>query len=60
MLFRNEYAFLSNMYSSNIKYDNIVYSSVENAYQAAKTDDISQRKTFENIAPVAAKKLGRL
>lgn len=45
--FRGKYAFLANSYSCSVKLDNIRYSSVEHAYQAAKTFDIRERKQIQ-------------
>lgn len=59
MMFRNEYNYLSNMYLTDIKVGNIIYPSVENAFQAMKCADVNDRSKFVNISPVEAKKLGR-
>lgn len=42
--FSGEYEFLSNFYPCRIVYNGITYPSVEHAYQAAKTNDITERK----------------
>lgn len=57
--FFGKYRYLSNFYLTPIKYDGVVYPSVENAYQAAKTLDLEQRKQFVNCSPGQAKRLGR-
>jgi ribA/ribD-fused uncharacterized protein len=57
--FFGKYRFLSNFYLTPIKYDGIIYPSVENAYQAAKTLDLEQRKQFVVCSPGQAKRLGR-
>lgn len=57
--FRGNKYFLSNFYECKIKYEGIEYPSVENAYQALKTNDIEKRKEFANIKPIEAKRLGR-
>ena len=57
--FRNNKYFLSNFYECKIKYEGIEYPSVENAYQASKTNDIEKKKEFTNIKPIEAKRLGR-
>lgn len=67
MIFRNEYAFLSNFYLTPIHYNNLTFPSVENAFQYAKLpEDIlttSLGKTyvdqFTTCTPNQAKKLGR-
>lgn len=56
--FRGEYRWLSNFYLCDIEYDNKIYSSVENAYQAAKTYTLNRYK-FLNCTPGQAKQLGR-
>jgi ribA/ribD-fused uncharacterized protein len=57
--FSGEYRFLSNFYPVAIVLDGEQYSSVEHAYQAAKTLDPLKRKRFLNISAPAAKRLGR-
>ena len=59
MRFRGEYDFLSNFYRCNIEYEGVIYSSVENAFQAAKTLDLEERKQFENCSAKEAKKRGK-
>ena len=54
------YEFLSNFYQSTIRFEGILYPTVEHAYQAAKTIDNKLRKIIRNAAtPLEAKKLGR-
>lgn len=58
--FRGEYEFLSNSYSCNIELDGEIYSSVEHAFQAAKTSDPTQRFNIRNtLGSADAKTLGR-
>lgn len=57
--FRGQYKVLSNFYTCNIKYYELSYSSVENAYQASKTNLESIRRAFMYIPPEEAKRLGR-
>lgn len=58
--FDNEFAFLSNFYSSPIVYEGIEYPTVEHAFQAAKTFDFDQRKLIAAAdTPGRAKRLGR-
>lgn len=59
MVFRNEYAFLSNMYMCNVEYNGVIYPSVENAFQAAKCVSGEDKKIFRTCTPVQAKHLGR-
>lgn len=56
--FRDEYSFLSNFYPSIVEFEGHVYPTVENAYQAAKCENINDRKQFLNIKPGHAKRLG--
>lgn len=48
--FDGDYKFLSNFYPVEVMYENIVYPSVEHAYQAAKTDDLETRLRIRNLA----------
>lgn len=58
--FNNEFAFLSNFYSSPIVYEGIEYPTVEHAFQAAKTFDFETRvKIAAAATPGQAKRLGR-
>jgi ribA/ribD-fused uncharacterized protein len=58
--FRGEYRFLSNFYPANVVLDGLTYSSVEHAYQAAKTLDEHYRARIRHTAtPGDAKRLGR-
>lgn len=59
--FFNEYYFLSNFYPSIIDYDGMEYPTVEHAYQAAKTDDPTQREMIKSLVrPGDAKKAGKI
>lgn len=42
-----------------MEYEGIVYPSVENAFQAAKTLNNAERLQFTNVKPGIAKRLGR-
>ncbi len=57
--FRNEYGFLSNMYSVNVEWDGRTYRNSEAAFQSAKTLDPGERDAFCGLTGVAAKRLGR-
>lgn len=59
MYFRNEYKFLSNFQYAEVIYNGIIFPTVENAFQAAKTLDKTEQLRFKTIAPNEAKKLGR-
>ena len=52
MKFRDEYDFLSNMYTCEIqdpRFSDLIYDNVEAAFQASKTLDYDYRKTFTNM-----------
>jgi hypothetical protein len=58
--FQGEYRFLSNFYPCNIIYEGVVYSSVEHAYQAAKTTNEDLKKQIARMrTPSAAKQAGK-
>ncbi len=57
--FRGEFSWLSNFYPVQIEYDEIVYPSVENAYQAGKLINKKDREMFIDITPGKAKRLWR-
>lgn len=57
--FAGIYEFLSNFYPAPVTLDGVVYPTVENAFQAAKTGDMELRKQFAQCSPGYAKKLGR-
>lgn len=57
--FSGEFRFLSNFYPSPIKLQNIVYPTVENAYQAMKSEDIEVRKHVATLSAGQAKRFGK-
>lgn len=57
--FTDDYFFLSNFSFSPITYEGIKYNSVEAAFQATKTLDINERKSFSKLSPSQAKAKGR-
>ena len=58
--FEGQYAFLSNYYNSPIVYESIEYPTVEHAFQAAKTLDMTKRYEISRLeTPGAAKRAGR-
>lgn len=58
--FFGEYRFLSNFYISPISHDGIRFSSVEHAYQAAKTLDFGKRWEMSQIdQPGEVKRVGK-
>lgn len=58
--FRGKHAFLSNFYPCKIPVGNIVFPSVEHAYQALKSDDLKVRARIAKMkTPQEAKKAGR-
>ena len=59
--FEGEFEFLSNFFPIVIEYEGITYTSVEHAYQAAKTLDEDIRLSVASlISPGSAKKMGRV
>jgi len=57
--FRRQYQFLSNFYPCRIIIEDLVFISVEAAFQATKCRNFGDRWIFEGIAGADAKKLGR-
>jgi len=57
--FRGEYRFLSNFHYSLVEYKGILYSTLEGAFQAAKTPFPQERVQFETMRPDRAKQKGR-
>ena len=59
--FKGKHAFLSNFYLIEIQFDGIIYNSVEHAYQASKTIDLSSRLMISKLeTPGRAKRMGQL
>jgi len=52
--------YLSNYHicTNDVEFEGVLYPSSENAYQAAKTEDLELRKQFLNISPKESKQLG--
>lgn len=58
--FTGQFSFLSNFHFSPVQYDDVTYSTVEHAYQAAKTQDKNERSVIAAApTPGKAKRLGR-
>jgi predicted NAD-dependent protein-ADP-ribosyltransferase YbiA (DUF1768 family) len=57
--FRGDYRFLSNFYPVSITFEGQTFPSVECAYQAAKTTDMSLRAPFMSMTSTKAKRHGR-
>lgn len=59
--FIDDLRYLSNFWEleNGIVFENMMYRSVENAFQAAKTLDRNERRAFQLITPAQAKKAGR-
>lgn len=58
--FRGPHRFLSNFWYVNVMMYDLVYPTVEHAYQAAKTTNPEERERIRNAqGPAAAKRLGR-
>ncbi len=59
--FYGPHSWLSNFYPSEIRYNDLVFPTIEHAFQAAKTlDPISQRLIQKALRPKEAKRLGRM
>ena len=58
--FSGEWAFLSNFYPSPLDWRGLLFPTVENAFQAAKTNDPDALRSFTEITPDKAAELGRL
>ena len=57
--FRDNNAFLSNMFDSPIVLDGVSYKNAEAAFQAGKLEDPALRAQFSELSGADAKKLGR-
>lgn len=57
--FFGEYRWLSNFWPASVHLRELTFSSVEAAYQAAKTRDVAIQKKFCGLSPVEAKRFGR-
>lgn len=58
--FTGEYRFLSNFFPTEVTYQGDIYNSVEQAYQASKTNDLGERARIRGEkSPGKAKRLGR-
>lgn len=58
--FDGEFEWLSNFYPTLVDYEGVEYPTVEHAFQAAKTDDVSERETIGLAkSPGRAKRMGR-
>ena len=57
--FSGEHRWLSNFYESPLSVMGIPFLNSEAAYQACKTTDLQERKTFSSLTAGASKRLGR-
>lgn len=57
--FTGQWAFLSNLYPSPVEWNNFLFPCVENAFQAAKTDDSEQWRHLAQLPPDEAAVFGR-
>ena len=58
--FKDEYDFLSNFAPCEVVYENVIYPTVEHAYQAAKSLDLKQRDIIRQLTyPGQAKRYGK-
>lgn len=53
------YGYMSNFYPSPVSFDGLHFPTIENAFQAAKTTDLSERIKFTEVGPSQAKQFGR-
>ncbi len=59
-VFSGEYRFLSNFWPALVMLDGMAFPTVEHAYQAAKTNDMIERRRISALAtPGQAKRAGR-
>jgi ribA/ribD-fused uncharacterized protein len=58
--FHGDWGFLSNFYPCSVTLDGVVYESVEHAYQAAKTLNLTEREKFlyAGVTAGRAKRMG--
>lgn len=56
--FFGEYRFLSNFWDAPVYYERLWYPRIENAYQAAKTKQISEREAFVTLSAKDVKRAG--
>lgn len=57
--FKDEHRFLSNFWTAQVFFEGHSYPSVEHAYQAAKTNNLDQRRVIrEQVMAAHAKRLG--
>ena len=59
MVFRNEYAFLSNMFPSTITLNGLTFSCAESAFQAYKCAELDDVLRLQTMNGVNAKSFGR-
>ncbi len=57
--FSGKNRWLSNFWPAEVELDGMLYSSVEHAYQAAKTLNMEDRALFQGITAGVAKRLGK-
>lgn len=57
--FFGTYRWLSNFHLCEVQFEEVIYPSSENAYQAAKSASKVLREQFKDITPIEAKKLGK-
>jgi ribA/ribD-fused uncharacterized protein len=57
--FTGNFEFLSNFWPSTVEFEGMSFPTVENAYQAAKSENPLERILFMNMQPGQAKRFGR-
>ena len=56
--FKDEYAFLDNLYPADVIFEGLVYPSVESAFQASKLENNTERKRFVSYGRDKVKAIG--
>lgn len=58
--FEDDHAFLSNFYPAPIEWEELLFPSVEHAFQAAKCRDVIERRSFTSGFAADVKQLGQM
>lgn len=58
--FKGEYAFLDNLYPTDIAFEGLIYHSVESAFQASKLENNTERKRFVSYDLGRIKAIGNM
>ena len=57
--FSGKYFFLSNFYEAPCRFEGLIFSNSEAAFQSAKTTDVHIRQKFTMMSPSESKEMGR-